>query len=342
MELSSWKNGSFKEIFKLTSAYGQGCSVSYSSQCPKVSGNVMGNANEAQVSINGIEITSLLDTGSCVSTVSKSFYDKHLSHLELLPLNSILKLECADGQSLPYFGYIQADLQSVNFPTEHVQTSILLVVPDTEYNLNVPLLLGTNVLVEFLNDCKIELGENFLQTANLYTPWYLAFRCIVIRQKELKKNKQRLAVIRSAELDNVSIPPNSTVTIQVITSKELDYHPTCAMLVPTEKSVLPDDFDITPAVVHYTCGNNGIIQVQISNVTTSTFTVSPRAVICELHPVHVDLDYGIVESDDSEESILNQVSIENEIQKVYDLLSQHKDIFSTGDTDIGHCTFVKH
>ena len=55
-------------------------------------------------------------------------------------------------------------------------------------------------------------------------------------------------------------------------------------------------------------------------------------------------DYGIVESDDSEESILNQVSketlglSENEIQKVKDLLSQHKDIFSTGDTDIGPCT----
>ena len=155
----------------------------------------------------------------------------------------------------------------------------------------------------------------------------------MIRKKELKKNKQRLAVIRSAELDNVSIPSNSVVTIQCITSKELDYHPTCAVLVPTEKSVLPDDFDITPAVVHYTCGKNGIIQVQISNATTSTFTVSPRAVICELHPVRVDLDYGIVESDDSEESILNQVSIEmlglseNEIQKVKDLLSQYKDIF---------------
>ena len=108
--------------------------------------------------------------------VSKSLYNKHLSHLELLPLNGILKLECDDGRSLPYCVYIQADLQSVNFPTEHVQTSILLVVPDTEYNLKVPFLPGTNVLVEFLNDCKIELGETFLQTANLHIPWYLAFR----------------------------------------------------------------------------------------------------------------------------------------------------------------------
>ena len=111
----------------------------------------MGNANEAQVSVNGITVTSLLDTGSCVSTIGKSFYDKHLSHLELLPLDSILKLECAVGQSLPYFGCIHVDIQSVNFPTEHVQSSILLVVPDSEYNSNVPLLLGTNVLNEFFD-----------------------------------------------------------------------------------------------------------------------------------------------------------------------------------------------
>ena len=162
----------------------------------------------------------------------------------------------------------------------------------------------------------------------------------------MKRNKQRLAIIRSAESENVSIPANSTVTLRCITSKELDYHPTCAMLVPTEKSVLTDDCNITPAVVHYTFGKNGIIDVQISNVTTSTFNVSPRAVVCELQLVSVDLDYGVVDADNSGESILDKVSVEtmglseSDIHKVKDLLTQHKDIFSTGDTDIGHCIFL--
>ena len=100
--------------------------------------------------------------------------------------------------------------------------------------------------------------------------------------------------------------------------------------------------------MHYTFGKNGIIDVQISNVTTSTFNVSPRAIICELQPVRVDLEYRVAESKDSEQSILDQVSVETmglsetDIHKVRDLLNQHKDIFSTGDTYIGHCTFVKH
>ena len=62
-------------------------------------------------------------------------------------------------------------------------------------------------------------------------------------------------------------------------------------VVPTEKSVLPDDCDTTPAVVHYTFGKNGTADVQVSNVTPSTINISPRAVICELQPVCVDLEY---------------------------------------------------
>ena len=49
----------------------------------------------------------------------------------------------------------------------------------------------------------------------------------------------------------------------------------------------------------------------------------------------------MVDSDNSGESILDQVSVEtmglseSDIHKVKDLLTQHKDIFSIGDTDIG-------
>ena len=82
------------------------------------------------------------------------------------------------------------------------------------------------------------------------------------------------------------------------------------MLIQTEKSVLPDDFDITPAVVHYSYKKNGIIDVQVSNVTTSTFAIPPKAVLCELQPVDVDLDYHVAVSVESQGSIVDQVSVE--------------------------------
>lgn len=77
---------------------------------------------------------------------------------------------------MPYYGYIEIDVQSTGVPHGETQACILLVVPDTDYNQTVPVLLGTNVLSEFLDKCKGKTGVNFLQKAALHTPWYIAFR----------------------------------------------------------------------------------------------------------------------------------------------------------------------
>ena len=80
-----------------------------------------------------------------MSTISQTFYESNFSDIELMLLNNLLRLKCADGSTMPYLGYIQVKIQSLGIPTNHVQHSILLVVPDTDYNKNVPILIGTNV-----------------------------------------------------------------------------------------------------------------------------------------------------------------------------------------------------
>ena len=75
---------------------------------------------------------------------------------------------------------------------------ILLVVPDTKYSSKTPLILGTNILEEFLQGCEKSFGVKFLQKADLHTPWYLCFRAITLRRKALARNHNRIAIIRSA------------------------------------------------------------------------------------------------------------------------------------------------
>ena len=74
--------------------------------------NLAGKATESTVFIDGIETISLIDTGSCISCFGQTFYEKNLSHLPLLSVKDILNVECADGQKLPYSGYIKASLTS--------------------------------------------------------------------------------------------------------------------------------------------------------------------------------------------------------------------------------------
>ena len=71
-------------------AYGQGLSIGGSKRCPKVS-NLVGSSNEVDILLENIETKALLDTGSCVSTLSQSFYENNFKHLDLFPLDNLLR-----------------------------------------------------------------------------------------------------------------------------------------------------------------------------------------------------------------------------------------------------------
>ena len=100
------------------------------------------------------QASALLDTGSNVSTVSESFYRKHLSHHDLYSLTNVLKIECADGQSLPYLGYIHTSISAAVTGSQQAIQCLVLVCPDFEYSKSTPLLLGTNFLSEAMKLCE--------------------------------------------------------------------------------------------------------------------------------------------------------------------------------------------
>ena len=69
----------------------------YTGKDPKLVGDI----NEAKITINNIDTIALVDTGSCVSLVSKAFYKDNLFDTEIEPLKEVLNIECADGQQYP-------------------------------------------------------------------------------------------------------------------------------------------------------------------------------------------------------------------------------------------------
>ncbi|VDI26540.1 Hypothetical predicted protein [Mytilus galloprovincialis] len=225
--------------------------------------NLVGSSNESEVTICGIKTQALLDTGSCVSTINEEFYNKHLSHLQLSPVEGILNVDCTDGNVLPYKGLIEADLTVKGIPLDHVQHCLFLVVPESRYSKTVPILLGTNILAEFMNTCKEKVGEKYLQDSALFTPWYLVFRCMTIREKTLKKKDNRLAIVRCAEQQRILIRPNTSVSIKGYLNQETEYQPTGAVLEATQKSVLTDDLDIAPTVITYNFKDTGQPMAQV-------------------------------------------------------------------------------
>lgn len=97
--------------------------------------------------IKGATFSCLYNTGSQVTTVPHSFYNAHLSDHIIKPLEDLLEIEGANGQSVPYLGYIELNMTfPADFLGEPVEVDTLaLVVPDVKSHQSM-VLVGTNTL----------------------------------------------------------------------------------------------------------------------------------------------------------------------------------------------------
>ena len=73
---------------------------------------LVGKVNTVTIIVNNIPATTLLDTGSCVSVLSESFYKEDFPDIDIHALADLIRIECADGQLLPYLGYIEVELSA--------------------------------------------------------------------------------------------------------------------------------------------------------------------------------------------------------------------------------------
>ncbi|XP_061192183.1 uncharacterized protein LOC133200390 [Saccostrea echinata] len=318
---------------------------------PETIPGLMGEQSLIHININGVETTALLDTGATVCTINTDFYETYLRDLQILPLDDILKIRCADGGVMPYLGYVKVNIKTTDIDATTDHECLMLVVPTTEYSQKVPAIIGTNFIQSMMASVQEQRGNRFLQQTRMTTPWYLAFRCIAIREKELNRNRHRLGIVKSAEEYSIFIPPNKEVKISGYIDHQIPYHPVCAILQATNGSVIPDDLDITPSLVQYKYQDSNLVEVNISNVTTRTVRIPPRGLLCELQPVmieEVQASADALTEVSPPDKIMDSLKISNkflshdQLQESYKVLKNNKDIFSTSESDIGHSIRVQH
>ena len=106
---SYWMQGKDNQPFKQEDVTVEGQPVDVDPTCPN--GKIVGKSNTSYVYLNNKICTSLLDSGSHVSTLGEKFYEEHLKDsCPLQPLEDLLVLTGAGGHNLPYHGFIVVDL----------------------------------------------------------------------------------------------------------------------------------------------------------------------------------------------------------------------------------------
>jgi transposase InsO family protein len=307
--------------------------------------SLVGEPNEAKAVIEGVPCICLVDSGSQITTIAEHFYNKHLSEtISLKPLDSILDIRGAGGHPLSYKGCIEVEIGFPGSESEVIQeqTALVLVVPDTDYNLKVPLLIGTNLLRSCYQQIADVHGEE-VHSWPVSTVWKNACHSLSCIVEAVDKQ-----VIFNGKA--VKIPANSKVFIKGLV-KTQSLLRCCTVLVEADDISLPAGLLVSQCTVDLTPGQEQHwIGVPVHNISGKDVTIPGKTRVGRIHYVTA---VNMVLSDTaelSEEEFLSKFDFDSlkeslpepVLNELRTLLIKWKGVFSLNDFDLGHTDLVKH
>ncbi|VDI03178.1 Hypothetical predicted protein [Mytilus galloprovincialis] len=243
---------------------------------------MVGKSNETHVYVNGKKCKSLIDSGSMVSTIS----EPTLRYLHPVPTvktldEFILSVRVAEGSQLPYHGYVEVNIK-VPFHTESMMVP-LLVVPETDYNRSVPVIIGTNVLRPIKSTLTCD------SQVNIPREWKTAFSAM---------DASITSLVKSTNRRPIKVSPMSIMTVTGLCKTKSGNQTAVTECLDDNQGSL----GICPRVVSLKPTGKSRVPVRIFNMTAKAIYLKPRSVICGLNEVkivrHADLD----SSDENTES----------------------------------------
>jgi hypothetical protein len=194
-------------VFKLesTSAKGgtRGSELHPSTESAHSTLDLTGPNNEALVLLEDKPVQCLIDTGSCVSTIGQSYYQQQMT-VPMHAVTDFLRVEVANGELPNYLGYVAVTLTMSNQSMD----ALFLIVPDTPYNQQVPVLMGTNILKAWRQE---QLSSNEAQVGELPGALQTALTTLKCQEKQLNRSQGKVGIFRCAE--TIKIPKYTTCSV---------------------------------------------------------------------------------------------------------------------------------
>ncbi|XP_028983670.1 uncharacterized protein LOC114842218 [Betta splendens] len=136
---------------------------------------LVGPPSTVQLKVNGNRCTALFDSGSQVTIIFESWYQKHLSDVKLHPVAGLALWGLSESEeSYPYRGYVVVDLE---YPPEitgtcRTVTVLALICPSPRTTQETPVIVGTNTshVRSLVKQCR-DSGLDITQTLGIQTGW---------------------------------------------------------------------------------------------------------------------------------------------------------------------------
>ncbi|KAK7910386.1 hypothetical protein WMY93_015070 [Mugilogobius chulae] len=286
----------------------------------------------------------LLDTGSQVTTVPVSFYNRHLHEQPIHPLHDLLQVEGAAGHNVPYLGYVEITVQ---FPIdfigkEHDISTLALVVPDTHPDLQSTILIGMNTLEP--------LYEQYIGEHSTFQPSAHGYRAVLktLQLSHQQKEEGNIGVVRLLSKAPVRVPAGRTIVIEG--SAKVSSPPSSQnVLLQHPASALPGGLCVSSCLISLPALPPYKVPVIISNESEQDIFIPPYSIIADLEAYHCVLSehrvtHPTAEGPSSSVNIdFGDSPLSPEWKKrVTEKLSAVSEVFAKHDLDFGCTTAVKH
>ena len=306
--------------------------------------------------VEGYQCKCILDTGSQVTTVSETFYSDHLSSFPVEPINALLEILGAGGQRVPYIGYTQVLISLPKSVTgiEEKISSLVLIVPDCDFNGEIPLLVGTNVLDRLYQNGVKREGLKFLQGHELSDECLMLFQYIAQTHSE----EEEARPVKLLGRYPVVIPAGQRVCVlggvKIKTSPTL----TSYAMEPPANPPLPGGIFLVPTLLDVPYQSFSKVPVLLRNMSSHNITLHPNRVIAEMmmaqcvvpvKPHDTSISCGL-QTVDTEAPPSDKVSCSLEDspipaewkKRIKDKLNTIPEVFAVDDLTHGRTSAVKH
>lgn len=240
---------------------------------PDPTPNLVGSCPEVTISMGGVDISCLLDTGSMVTTIPESFFAKYFETggPEKLKACHWMRLRAANGQEIPYIGYLELDIQVLGKKIPKRGVLVIRDAPDASPNSKVCGVLGMNVIRECYRELFLEHGPALFDLPPFkQNPWQDALQ--FCHKAHLQPEPQVDGPVRVKGRRRIYIPGGTMKLVPATCRKAPLAHAGSALFEPLDTG-LPNGLLASPALVRVV---NGTAFIPITNVGATEVILPPR------------------------------------------------------------------
>lgn len=315
----------------------------------------VGSRPEVVLRINGVPFVALLDTGSQVTTIQQTAFEKYWDHNQLTqPPESWLSIIASNGKPVPVYGYWEPTLQ-VEGTTLPQQGIIVVQVREDNHP---PVVLGMNVL----RNCYTEMLEALHKSMPTASPSSKKVIQQTIRvlnaQQKFANAKGEICCARIKGNQPVILKPNAETLLWCRAALGIQGQDYQALVEPINL----EDHPLVRAARSLVTVSQGKVPIRLLNLSNSSITLTKHYPVAQLLQVTfqdvISVPAAMTEQQSTQKlntqdhtlnplwwkelNVGDTATPEEQIQGVLKVVKEHHQAFSKHPSDYGEVSVIKH